>query len=165
MAEYSITSPDLEALIGLFNRAPEITGEETKNAMNAAVRVAQEEVVKRVPVDTGRLWDAITARVEGDGAGLSGVVEVSSLVYSVPMELGSRPHWPPRAPIEAWARRKFNLSNPVEARRVGFLVARSISKKGTKGRFYFRDGAKAAEPRIERLFEAAADRIVKRINS
>lgn len=46
---------------------------------------------------------------------------------------GTRPHWPPIAAITLWATRKFGLAaGSPEALRAGYLVARSISRKGTK---------------------------------
>jgi hypothetical protein len=49
------------------------------------------------------------------------------------VHFGTKPHWPPRAPLVRWAKKKFGLDDK-DAKRVGFLVARKISKKGTEAR-------------------------------
>ena len=45
--------------------------------------------------------------------------------YGLYVERGTRPHWPPRAPLEGWARRH---GVPV------FVVQRAIARKGTRAR-------------------------------
>lgn len=49
------------------------------------------------------------------------------------VHFGTRPHWPPRAPLVRWAKKKFGLTDQ-DAKRVGYLVARKISKKGTEAK-------------------------------
>ena len=55
------------------------------------------------------------------------------------VEEGTRPHWPPRKPIEDWIRVKPVVPHADSKGRVpstkslAFLIARKISREGTKG--------------------------------
>jgi hypothetical protein len=61
----------------------------------------------------------------------------------VPVELGTRPHFPPVDALMDWVKVKLGISSPTEARRVAFLVARKIAARGTQGAFMFRDAFNA----------------------
>ena len=55
------------------------------------------------PVDTGRLRASLNIQVKEGGLH----VQVGTNVrYAKPVEFGSRPHFPPRAPIKLWTRRR-----------------------------------------------------------
>jgi hypothetical protein len=49
------------------------------------------------------------------------------------VHFGTKPHWPPRAPLVRWAKKKFGLTDR-DAKRVGYLVSRKISRKGTEAK-------------------------------
>lgn len=75
-------------------------------------------------VDTGRTRASYTPEVRLQGNSVEGVVG-SNLKTALWQETGTRPHWPPIAALETWARR-----HGTEA----FLVARAIARRGTKAR-------------------------------
>mgnify|MGYP000630952051 CR=1 FL=1 len=54
----------------------------------------------------------------------------TNVIYALVVEHGSRPHWPPRAPIEFWVARKLGVRGK-RVRAVAFLVARKIARRGT----------------------------------
>ena len=75
-------------------------------------------------------------------------VEVHDTVYEVKMDLeeywkyletGTRPHWPPLSAIQRWVEYKPVLPTPDASGRIpspkslAFLIARKISRVGTKG--------------------------------
>jgi hypothetical protein len=57
----------------------------------------------------------------------------SSVRHAPYVYFGTKPHWPPRAPLVRWAKKKFGLTDR-DAKRVGYLVARKISRKGTEAK-------------------------------
>lgn len=59
----------------------------------------------------------------------------SEAPHSAFVEYPTRPHWPPISALVEWVRIKFGLHGR-EAESAGFLVARAISRKGTKGIFF-----------------------------
>ena len=75
-------------------------------------------------VDTGRLRASITPSVSAGSNIVQGVVG-SNLDYAPYVEHDTRPHWPPIDALQLWAER-HNTS--------AFLVARAISRRGTKGK-------------------------------
>lgn len=53
------------------------------------------------------------------------------------MEYGTRPHFPPIAPLVVWATRKFGVDE-MEAEGIAWAVAKKISREGTAPRGFFR---------------------------
>lgn len=103
----------------------------------------------------GEMRRNVTSEVYREAARIVGVVGVRSNVpYAIFRHEGTRPHWPPQLAIQQWVIRKGiikmnkrpvtlgklrgakkSVSDPLirEIIRISFLIARKISKKGTKG--------------------------------
>ncbi len=81
----------------------------------------------------------------------------SNLVYHPVMEAGRRPgsRPPPSAALADWARRKGFAGSL-------FVLARSIGRRGTKGRFYMRKAAKAARAKLPDILGDVATEIEAR---
>jgi len=84
-----------------------------RTAMRAGVAVVERSTATRTPVNTGALRASFGGRItetgrlaEGVPAQMLGQVG-SPITYAPHVEFGTKPHWPPRAPIEAWVRRKM----------------------------------------------------------
>jgi hypothetical protein len=126
-------------------------------AMELTVQAAEAEVVKYTPVDQGILRGSVYGRVVDQWPRVQGLLG-SPLVYAEPVEYGSRPHWPPRAPIQSWVHRKFGFLGQAMIR-VAFLVARAISRHGTRAHGMFQRGLALAERVGPRFLEAALKRV------
>ena len=129
-------------------------GQELVNAekpMRAATLLVSGAAKRNAPVDTGVLRSSITPSVRSSGQGIVGVVG-SNVEYAPYMELGTRPHWPPVAALETWARR-----HGISA----FLVARAIAKRGLKARRYLQKAFQQNVGRINHIFEDWVRRITK----
>jgi len=64
--------------------------------------------------------------------------EIFSRIYNTKeyapfVEFDTRPHWPPISALKDWCRLKLGDEG------LAFVIARNISKKGTKGKHFFRD--------------------------
>jgi len=95
-------------------------------------------------------------RLGGEPSGFVGYSGMPS-TYMGHVEYGTRPHWPPIAPLAYWAARKFGY--PVgssEAKRAGYLIARKISRVGTKGQHMVEKTADANRAQAQRLMANAA---------
>lgn len=66
-----------------------------------------------------------------------GAVVAVKAPHAAIIEDGTRPFFPPIAPLAAWAKRKGLATSDEEARSIGFLIARKISKDGIAPRHYF----------------------------
>ena len=102
-------------------------------------------------VDRGRLQSSITPEVRSHGDTMQGVVG-SNVEYAPFQELGSRPHWPPLAALEVWARRHGTTA---------YVVARAIARRGNIPRKFL---ARALEDNAEKIFSLLG-RVVAKIVS
>lgn len=110
------------------------------NASLIGERVAKSEA----PKDTGSLVRDIRASVSS----LSAKVTLPrNLTYYHVMEEGRRPgaKMPPPRELHGWMRRH---GIPVGA---AFVIARSIARRGIKGRFFMRQGAAAVNKKMPGL--------------
>ena len=141
---FSIEVRGLEALQRKLKN-PRFVNESLERFGNRAGAHIAGEVRLRTPVDTGRLRSSVTHDL--DGSPVHTVRIGSNVEYAPHVEEGSRPHWPPMAALQPWARR-----HGFPAGRSGaFLVARAISRRGTRGHFMFREGLRASLGTVRRL--------------
>lgn len=159
--EMSLGVPD----VALFksDQARQIVREETLGLVEASTQVFRSEIVPLTPVGaTGALRAGVQTDVVGDGVNVVGRV-FDPVGYAVPVEAGARPHFPPVEPLQLWVRRVLGISDEKEVRSVAFLVARAISKRGTKARDMFKGGAEAGAAKVTALSERANARIAARL--
>ncbi len=141
-------------------------------ATQQTARLGAGTIAAQAPVAFGSLRESVKARNTSDGARI-----VASAPHAAALEVGSRPHWPPLGPLEAWvklrgmqglnagatargspgamaaaiAARGTSTSTPINApRQIAFLIARAISVHGTKPHWYVR----SALPEIRTLLNA-----------
>lgn len=106
---------------------------------------------RNTPVWQGRARASIAHEV--DTAPIPLWVKIGSNVAYMPfLEEDTRPHWPPLAAIAPWA--KAHGIAP-------FLVARAISRRGTKGRHMLANGLRDSESDIRGF----ADRIEQEVKA
>lgn len=128
--------------------------------LNKAVLFLQAEVQKRIPRGaTGLLRGSVASEVRGRKATLTGLVG-SPLIYALPVETGTRPHFPPVEPIAAWAQRKLNLPYG-EARLAAYAIARAIGRRGTKGAKMFARTLKEEGRKLDRILDGIVPEIVE----
>ena len=130
----------------------DLRGDVMLRAMRDATLLVTRGAKQNAPVDTGRLRASITPEVRGEGEDMIGVVG-SNVVYAPYVELGTRPHFPPLAALEVWARRHGTSA---------FLVARAISQRGTTPRLFLQNAYNDSKPRIIALFDRALKNIVSK---
>ena len=149
-------------LAALWARAPAICREELLGAITEMDLLLQREVQEATPTAQGTLRAGMHSEESVSEFGVTGLVG-SSLSYAEPVELGTKPHFPPVEALTDWVRVKLGISEEREIRSVAFLIARKISRVGTKGAFMFRDTLKRLEPVLDERFGKARDRIVTRL--
>jgi hypothetical protein len=132
-----------------LNRSPQLTAAAQHQAMTASLLLVEGDARRNVRHDTRRLMNSLTHQIAGRGTRLVGRVG-PSVHYGLYVERGTRPHWPPRAPLEGWARRH---GVPV------FAVQRSIARRGTRARPFLVPAFLRNAERIVRLFAQAGARV------
>jgi hypothetical protein len=135
------------ALSGALANAPRIVSDAERAAMGRAVLLVEAEARRRVVHDTRALMGSISSRVEQRGRSLVGRVG-PSVRYGAYVEVGTRPHWPPAAPLRGWARR-HGLSV--------YVVQRAIARRGTRRRPFLVPALERNAARIVRLFADAGE--------
>lgn len=109
----------------------------------------QSRARENAPVDTGRLRNSIGVESPSDRMRIIG----ANTDYAEYVETGTGAHFPPPAALEGWAKRHgFGDGG-------GFLVARAISRSGTKAQPYMKPAAEAGETFIKTLIPTLAAEI------
>lgn len=154
---------ELDTVAPALARAPQIFEEELYPSVLEAELLLEREIRERTPTSgAGTLRDSIGALpVTFSGIAFEGGVG-TALSYAAPVETGSRPHRPPIEPLAEWVRRKLGKTGK-EARGIAFAIAGKIAKKGSEGRWMFRDGLAATQDQMLAIIAAGAERAVERI--
>lgn len=164
MDAIEIDFTELRRLQAQMAQAPNVVREELLTAMTEADLLVEREAKDRSPHAHGLLRDSIRGVETVNGLQVQGLVG-SSLNYVQPVELGTKPHFPPIEPLVDWVKAKLGIQNEREARGVAFLIARKIARVGTKGAQMFERTLQAVEPQLRAIFGRAQERIAARLGS
>ncbi|MBI2397734.1 MAG: hypothetical protein HYV17_08040 [Xanthomonadales bacterium] len=154
----------LDVLANAWKSAPEIVREEMLVAVMEADSLLLREVQDRTPVGVGGgggLKGSIFGSEEVLADNVLGVVS-TAMPYAVPVELGTKPHFPPVAALRDWVEAKLGV-DPSESESVAFLVARKIAQKGTEGAFMFQRTFAETQAQIVEMFNEGVARVVNRM--
>lgn len=162
-----IDASEVDALARAWAQAPQICVEEMAAAALEGSLYLEREVKELTPVgvggESGGLKGSIGAR-EPKVLADQVVGEVgTSIAHALPVELGTRPHFPPVQPLVDWAQAKLGLS-PEAAERAGFAIARKIAARGTIAVGMFHRAFAAGQDQVQRIFAAGAARILARMS-
>ena len=149
-------------------KAPEILQRELDAAMESAVMLLKREVKKRTPVGVsgaqGGLLGSIQSEIIGKGTPMIKGIVLSASKYAEAVEKGTKPHFPPTGPIQLWVKKKLGIEDERQSRQVAFLIARAISRRGTKGQFMFEKALDENIHRIQNIFEKSGFKIARRLS-
>ncbi len=134
-----------DRVAGALQRSPQVVATEQVRAMTRSLLLVEGDARRNVRQDTRQLMNSITHRQRMSSQTLVGEVG-PSVRYGAYVERGSRPHWPPRAPLEGWARRH---GVPV------YAVQRAIARRGTRARPFLVPAFTKNAATIVRLFAQA----------
>lgn len=80
--------------------------------------------------------------------------------YGLFVEVGTRPHFPPLAPLERWVRKRLGVTDDRQAREIAFLVGRKIARRGTAGHFLFERAFQQNQARVLPILEREVRRVL-----
>jgi len=146
---YSIEVKNLEQVTAAIASFPKKAGIHVNEAIRKTLVSIQRDATIEAPTDTGKLrgdWDLSYGYLTGTLRNRS--------QYAVFMEKGTRPHFPPLEAIAPWAHRHGIAP---------FLVARSIAKKGTKGRHFLEKAIDKNQSVANRFFQEALAKTIASI--
>lgn len=162
--KFDVNAAELERMAAAFARAPALATQVFAQAMDESVLMMQREITSASPVGAGgQLRNSWSSDVNLQGVTVVGLVG-TPIEYAEAVELGTRPHFPPVAPIQDWVESKLGLQGK-EARSVAFAIATKISKVGTKPQYIVRDQVRANESQIQRFFAEAVQTFSRRLGA
>ncbi len=130
-----------------------VIGRHLTAGMTEIAAFGEREIKKNTPIGASGGRGGLVGSVFGDvrrGGRKPLAVFGSSSLHALPVEEGTRPHFPPVDALVDWVRFKgLDVRAGIPPRRMAFLVARKISQRGTKGQKMF---AKSI-PKIRRFAE------------
>lgn len=169
-----------EELARAFKQSPRTVSAAHSAAMHTSLGLIEREIKEITPVGAsgggGGLSDSIEARpVQVTSDKVLGVVG-TDMLYAEAVELGTAAHEIPVKEIEGsltnWVHAKLGVPS-ARATSVAYAVANRIAKVGTssqarkvvgtKGWRMFERGFEATRPQVERIFQSAAERILRMI--
>ncbi|MBI1397069.1 MAG: hypothetical protein GC151_13920 [Betaproteobacteria bacterium] len=146
----------------LLEQAPEIAREELGIGLETAAALYMREVKDITPVGvTGNLRESI-AQERADTPEDVQVRVFSPLNYAAPVELGTKPHYPPLAALEDWVRAKLSVDE-TEVTDVAQKIQWKIGKKGTKPRLMFTNTLDEIRIQMREEMRQAVDRAWDRL--
>lgn len=163
---------NIPELLAWIDAAPDMALDELKTGVEEA-QVLFHRLVRDATPSSGSevsgqggahsLRASITAHLpQVIPGGVIGIVGTSK-EYALPVELGTRPHFPPIAPIELWVQTKLGLEGK-EAKSVAIAIVKTIGKRGTKGAKMFQNTFNATEEQLKQILTQAVQRIADRMN-
>jgi hypothetical protein len=163
MIGYTVEIHGMKEAIATFGRADSIIQHEFRLAMDQSVKTVSGFAKKNAPVGvSGELRSSITDTIRNIGAhDVEGIIG-SPLPYAIYVEMGTKPHYPPIAPLILWVQRKLQVQDD-KVYGVARAIQRKIGRVGTKPQEFFKRAFEQAEPKIYIYFDKALDRITQRL--
>lgn len=160
--ELKITA-DLSGAERLMKNFPLSSRAAQISRITEALLLLEREIKKETPVGAGptHLRDTIFHKVQSYGEPIWGMVATPAK-YGESVEMGTRPHFPPVAPIQFWVEKQMGLTGK-EAKSVTHAIVRAIGRRGTKARKMFGTSVDARRAQVIKILEQIPADILKRI--
>ncbi len=85
--------------------------------------------------------------------------------YAYYVHEGTRAHFPPSDELERWVELVLNITDEKEVKSVAFLIARAISKRGTKPDPWLRNAFEKIEPKAQANLNRKLDEAMGRLRA
>lgn len=156
---------DLTDLEELTRKYPAISEAVRVSKITEAGMLLEREVKKRTPHGAGpiHLRDTIHSKTRVSGKKVAGIIG-TPIEHGLPVEAGTKPHFPPVDPLQFWVERKLGLTGKA-ARSVAFAIAATIAREGTEGAHMFEDAFRANEAKVLGILNGVAPEIARRANN
>lgn len=146
-----------------FGRAPAMVLDELETTMGNITAYLARESMENTPTAAGTLRSAWITRVDVI-AQLDAVYGrvTNPLPHALPVELGTKPHFPPLAPLINWAEQKLHLYGE-EAEAAARGIQRKIGRYGSPGMGMAHYALADGRSTIAAEFQECAQRIKVRL--
>ncbi|MFO1322220.1 MAG: HK97 gp10 family phage protein [Burkholderiales bacterium] len=147
-----------------LRRAPDVVRSEIGAGIDEASSLLVREVKDTTPVGvTEALRASIISERRDSGPDVQAAV-FSPLNYAAAVELGTRPHYPPIEPLQDWVRKKLDVTDEDDVRRVARLIMWKIGRKGTKPLNMFGSSLGRLTPQMSEILRRAFARALERLS-
>ncbi len=168
MAGYDLEIEGLSEALTKLNAYDELSTQHLTRAMTQSVVALESAIKPLVPVFRGRLRGSIGSQVMQEVGSVVGKVgsTLKSEDYPAVMEFGRRPgaKMPPPSALERWVHLVLRVPNE-NARGVAYTVARSIARRGIKGRRFMARGYEASQGIIQQYFSDALTALTEALSN
>ena len=156
---------DTDDCLKMLHQAPEQVIAALQKLVIAASVDFQAKAIQEAPQGaTGLLQKSIQAQAtKTHGDKVTGGIETAN-PYAAAVEYGTRPHFPPVAPLKLWVKAKLGITNEAEITSAAYGIARKISKHGTKPQKFIERATDKMRPDFARKFEKTVEVLIKRID-
>ena len=162
MNEIRIDFDRLKTLESALATHPQVVREELEAGIVEADELLLREVQDAWPHASGISRESMHARELVDGLQVQGFVG-SSLDYVQPVDLGTKPHFPPIEPLVDWVKIRFAVTSEQQAEHIARAIAWKIFHRGTEGAHVFPEVLARLEPQLQQIFKDREARIANRI--
>ncbi|WP_299378829.1 hypothetical protein [uncultured Kiloniella sp.] len=157
----------LKALEKAVLNAPEAVQSKLTTAARKSLLLIERETKDNTPYSldrgTGLAGSIISTEPVLSGGLITGEVG-SPLAYALPVELGSKPHFPPIRPLQEWAEVKLGV-DPEISYAVAFAIALKISKVGTEGKHMLGNAIKDNGGNVQGFFNDAVQELADELGA
>jgi len=156
---------NLKNLEKLSRRYPDISLSVREAKVTEALQLLEREVKINTPYGAGpvHLRDSIHSKTRIEGRRVAGFMG-TPLEHGEPVELGTKPHFPPVDALQHWVERVLRIEDDKRARSVAFAIARKISRRGTRGKKMFGKAFDENRSRVIAILNEIPEAIVRRAN-
>lgn len=175
--QFAIQVPDAQAISAAFAAAPAMVLDELETTMGSLMLYLDRETRENTPTAAGTLRSAWFTRVDVV-ASLDAVFGrlTNPLPYALPVELGTRPHHPPLAPLINWVEQKLGIGEydlaparngrgPMTGGEIARAIQRKIGRYGSPGMGMAHYALADARETIQAEFAECAQRIGARLEA
>lgn len=157
-----IDASDVIDLAAAWEQAPALVANVLMSATYQAELLLEREIKEETPVGaTGTLRESIHAEIPVvTPLGVLGMVG-TSLAHALPVELGTRPHFPPLEPLVDWVQAKLDIKDEAQAEGVALAIARKIAARGTLAVGMFHRTFNRLQPVVRDIYADANARIAQ----
>lgn len=158
--DISIDIEGFQSFKAVWQKAPELTHRELLAATYEAEALLEREIKERTPTGATSILRGSIAAQEPLVLGDQVLGEVgTSISYAVPVEMGTKPHFPPVEALKDWVRAKLNVEDAA-VDGVALSIARAIAVRGTLAVGMFNTGFAHNQEQIKSMYRRAHQRIV-----
>jgi len=156
---------DLKDLDRLTRKFPEASKEARMVKLTEALMLLERAIVMKTPYGAGpiHLRDSVHSKARTVGTKVYGVVG-TPLEHGLPVEHGTKPHFPPIGPIQHWVQYKLHIQDETASRAAAYAISRAISRRGTKGAHMFEESFEDHEATVIRILEEIPADIIARVS-